>query len=84
MQMTLGQVQIDRRVFQVPVAQQQLDGTQISTGFQQPRGKGVAQGVRPDALSDPGLRGRSLTGVPNRRVGDGSLHSSMAGGTGNR
>jgi len=42
--MTLGQVQIDDRVFQFPMAQQQLDGTQISAGFQQVGGEAVPQG----------------------------------------
>ena len=41
-QMTLGQVEVDDRVFQFLMAQQHLDGTQIGTGFQQVRGKAVA------------------------------------------
>jgi hypothetical protein len=40
-QVTLRQVQIDDRVFQFLMAQQQLDGTQIGAGFQQMRGKAV-------------------------------------------
>jgi hypothetical protein len=41
MQMTLGQVQIDDRVFQFPMAQQQLDSTQIRAAFQQMGGEAV-------------------------------------------
>jgi hypothetical protein len=40
-EVTLGQVQIDDGVFQFLMAQQQLNGTQIRTGFQQMGGKAV-------------------------------------------
>src|SRR5260370_23713571 len=46
MQMTLGQVQIDGRVFQPLMAHQQLDGAQVGTGFEQMRGEAMPQRMR--------------------------------------
>ena len=41
----VGDVQIARRGFQVGVAEQDLNGTEVRAGFQQVRGKSVPQGV---------------------------------------
>jgi hypothetical protein len=41
MQMTLGQVQVKRRVLQALMAHQQLDGAQVGACFQQVRGKAM-------------------------------------------
>ena len=41
MQMSLREVQIDDRVFDIGMPQQQLNGAQIRTGFQQMCGIGV-------------------------------------------
>jgi hypothetical protein len=37
-----GEMQIDRRFFQVAMPQQHLNGVQVSTSFEQMRGKAVA------------------------------------------
>jgi hypothetical protein len=44
-EMALGEVQIDRGLFQIAVAQQQLDRAQVGTGFEQVSGKAVPQGL---------------------------------------
>ena len=82
MQVAMREMQIDGGVFQVRMAEKQLNGSQISTGFQVVRGKTVAQRVRSDFFLDAGTNGGSLTGVPNRLVGDGLLLASMAGAAG--
>jgi len=41
MQVTLGQMQVDRGVLDIGVSQQQLDRAQVSSGFQQMSGIGV-------------------------------------------
>jgi len=48
--MPSGEMQVDRRFFKVAMAEQHLDGTQVGTGFEQMRGKAVAQRMRVDVL----------------------------------
>ena len=43
-------MQIDRRLFQVAVPEQHLNGAQVGAGFQQMSGKAMAQGVWMDVL----------------------------------
>ena len=43
--MAARQVQIDRRVREVRVAEEELDGTEIGAGFEQVRGVRVSQRV---------------------------------------
>jgi hypothetical protein len=38
----------DRRLFEIAMAQQHLDGAQVGPGFQQMRGKAMTQSVRMD------------------------------------
>src|SRR2546422_7675124 len=64
------------------MAQQQLDGAQISAAFQHMCGKAVPQRVWADAFFDPGPRGGSFAGVPNHLVGNRSFQTAMAGGAG--
>ena len=57
------------------MAKQQLDGAQVRTRFEQVDGKGVAQRVRCDRLSDAGPAPRLFTGVlhgkgRDRLIGD--------------
>jgi hypothetical protein len=40
--MPFGEMQINRRLFQVAVSEQHLDGAQVSAGFQQMSGKAMA------------------------------------------
>jgi hypothetical protein len=44
--MSVRQMEIDERVFQLAMAEEHLDGAQIRTGFEQMRGKTVPQRVR--------------------------------------
>jgi hypothetical protein len=68
--MTLGEVQVDRGFLQVAMSQH-LNRSQVSTGFEQMRGKAVAQGVGMDPLVlKTGAFGGLLTGVSENLGGD--------------
>src|SRR5208282_797851 len=70
-EMAPGEVQIDRGFLQVAMTEQHLDGAQVGTGFEQMRGKAVAQSVRMDALVlKTGAFGGLLTGTPENLGGD--------------
>ena len=63
--MALGEMQIDRGLFQIAVAQQQLDGAQVGAGFEQVSGESMTQSVGMDALVlKTGAFGGLLTGGP--------------------
>src|ERR1035437_9715642 len=47
-QMPLGQMQIDGRYFEVSMAEQYLDGAQVSAGFEKVCGEAMSQGMRMD------------------------------------
>jgi len=69
--MAPGEMQIDRRLLQVAMSQQHLNGSQVGTGLEQMRGKAVAQSVGMDALVlKTGTFGGLLTGVPEDLGGD--------------
>ena len=60
-----GQMQIDRRFLQVMMPQRRLDGAQVSTSFEQMRGKAVAQSVGMNVLVfKAGAFGGLLASVP--------------------
>jgi len=59
--MSLGQLKIDERVFQAGMSQQQLDGTQVSPGINEVRGKGMPKCMRPDRFLDTGPLGTYAT-----------------------
>ena len=44
-EMPLREMQIDRRLFQVAVPEQHLNGAQVGAGFQQMSGKAMAKGI---------------------------------------
>src|SRR5208282_699161 len=70
-EMSPGEMQIDRRLLQVAMPEQHLDGTQVGAGFEQMRGKAVAQRVGMDVLVfKAGACGGLLTGVPENLGGD--------------
>ena len=48
--MTPGQMQVDRGLLQVTMTQQQLDGSQVGTSFQQMGREAVPQSVRMNVL----------------------------------
>ena len=59
-----GEMQIDRRFLEVAMTEQHLDGAQVGAGFEQMRGKAVAQSVGMDVLVlKPGAFGGVLTGM---------------------
>jgi hypothetical protein len=69
--MAPGEVQIDRGFLQVAMSQQHLNGSQVGTGFEQMRGKAVAQSVGMNVLVfEAGALGGLLTGVPEDFGGD--------------
>ena len=43
--MAMREVQVDRRLFQIAMPQQHLDGAQVGPGFEQMRGKAMTQGL---------------------------------------
>src|ERR1700688_4583372 len=70
-EMAPGEMQIDRSLLKVAMPEQHLDGAQVGTGFQQMRGKAVAQSVGMDAfVLKTGAFGGLLTGVPENLGGD--------------
>ena len=48
--MSPGEMQIDRRLLQVAMPEQHLNGAQVGTGFEQMCGKAVAQRMGMDVL----------------------------------
>src|ERR1700751_2185057 len=64
-------MQVDRRLFQITMSQQHLDGAQVGTGLQQMRGEAMTQGMRMDV---PVLKacafGGLLAGSPEHLGGD--------------
>jgi len=82
LQVAVGEMQIDRGVFQVRMTQEKLNGSQIGPGFHVVSSKTVTQRVWPDFFLDAGTNGGSLAGVPNRLVGDGLFLATMAGAAG--
>ena len=52
--MTLGQLQVDERVLQTGMSQQQLDGAQVGPGINQMGGKGMPECMRSDLFLDTG------------------------------
>jgi hypothetical protein len=57
-------MQIDSRVGQLGVSEQQLDGAEIGTGFEQMRCEAVPKRVRRNALGDAGRLRRFGYGDP--------------------
>ena len=69
--MSPGEMQIDRRLLQVAMPEQHLNGAQVGTGFEQMRGKAVAQGVGMNVLVfKPSALCGVLTGSPEDLGGD--------------
>src|SRR5712671_3897715 len=64
-------MEVDRRLLEVTMTEQHLDGAQVGAGFEQMRGKAVAQSVGMDVLVfKAGAFGGLLTGVPENLGGD--------------
>src|SRR5271166_2095864 len=60
-----GEMQIDRRLLEVTMTQQHLDGAQVSSSFEQMGGKAVTQGVGMDVLVfKPSALCGALAGCP--------------------
>ena len=58
---------------QVGVAEQQLDGAQVGSGFEEMSGEAVAKSVRMQRLVDSGAFGGFPAGVPDDLVADGVI-----------
>ena len=63
-------MEILRSGLEISVSEQNLDGAQIGSGFEQMGGPAVAQRVRRNALANTGLLRGFSTGKPHRLVGD--------------
>src|SRR5437660_3401761 len=66
-EMSPGEMQIDRRLLQVAMPEQHLNGAQVGTGFEQMRGKAVAQPSVAGSLGPP--EGQSRAAGPAPRPG---------------
>ena len=75
--MTLGQMQVFRRGFQVTMPQDDLNGAQIGPRLQEMSGEAVAQSVRTNAFGETRVASRLGTGVPNGVVGNGSFRVAL-------
>ena len=51
----IGDMEIDRRSFQIRMSEKPLNDRQRDSGFHQMRGKTVPQGMRRDRLAEPGF-----------------------------
>jgi len=58
------QMEINRRFFQIAMAQQDLNGSEVRAGFQQMSREAVSQSVRMDSFK-PGACSGFLTGKPD-------------------
>ncbi len=65
MQVTLGEMQITGGLFQIVMAQQNLNRSQIGTRLEQMRGKAVPERVRMDTLLDSCSLGGVMARMPN-------------------
>src|SRR3984957_2468177 len=69
--MAMREAQVDRRLFQIAMPQQHLDGAQVGPGFEQMRGKAMTEGVGMDVLVlKASAFGRFLTSGPEHLGGD--------------
>ena len=63
-------MQIPRRLFEILMPQQDLDGAQVRSGFEQVGGETMTQDVGVNGLVDTGPLGGIMASVPNRPAGD--------------
>src|SRR5208282_1269146 len=77
LQVLRGQVQILGCYLQILMAEQQLDGAQVGTGFEQMRGPCMANQMRARRLTKAGVAGRLGARQPHRLVADGPLVMAM-------
>ena len=73
--MTLGKMEITGGLFQIVMAQQNLDRVQVGTGFQQVCGEAVTEHVGINSLLNAGAAGGVLAGVARRFDVDGLIAS---------
>jgi hypothetical protein len=77
--MVFGKMQVDGGFFQIAMPEQQLNGTQVGTGFQEVGGKTVAQCVRMNIFSlETGPAGGMTTGVVDGLGSDGTVCRMVA------
>src|SRR5205814_7408029 len=64
-------MQVERGLFQIAMTEQQLDGAQIGSRFEQMSGKAVPQSVRMDLISQSGSCSSFPTSLPDDLAGNG-------------
>ena len=79
--MTLGEMKIDSRLFEILMSQEQLNGAQVSAVFEQVGSEAVAQGVGMYAMFEAGVESSLLAGIPHCLRGDG-MRGGMSAPTG--
>src|SRR5271167_3048479 len=78
-EMTFGKMQVQGGFFQIVMAQQQLNGAQVGTSFEQVGCETMAQRVRMNLLRcQTGPLCRVMTGVPDCFGSDGSIRGVAA------
>ena len=73
MQVTPRQMQVNRRVFKLGVAKKNLDGAQISTGFQHVGGEAMPKQMRRYVLLDAGTFNCLVDSVPDDLLSNGHI-----------
>ena len=80
--MSVGQMQVEQRVFQAGVSEPDLNGAQVGSGVQQMGGATVPQTMRGQAFADAGLLGCLATSQPDDVGGNGDVGALASDGTG--
>ena len=83
-QMALREMEIDGGILEALMTHKELNGAQVSTGFEQMGRKAMAQCVWMDLPGQSGSRGCYTTGVPDGLIRDGLIDTALACGTGKR
>src|SRR3954447_20519729 len=69
-QMKVRQMQVNRGLFEIAMAKQDLNGSQVCSGLQQMRSEAVAQSVRMNVSAEPGTFGGFPACLPHHFGGD--------------
>src|ERR1039458_10383684 len=72
-EMAPGEMDVDHRLPQIGVAEEQLYGAQVGAGFEQMRGEAMPQRMRMQRLADACALGGFAASVPDNFVADGGI-----------
>ena len=78
--MSAGKVQVDDGVFELNVAEQELNGAQIRACFQQMSCVGMSKQVGVNTLFEAGPLGGELTGIPDNLGGKRLIRTPVVDG----